>query len=159
MVTFKYRAFLDTNVLLDVLCVPERPSAASSRLIFESIRAGILEGILSTQSILDAHYILSRLGDASGHEALGQSILSLSNYLNIESIHIFDIKDAIRAGAKDLEDEALFAHAYGMGCDAIITSDRVFRKHKTGAGPEMFTPDTFAARLRGQDYSSATDSV
>lgn len=85
MVNFKYRVFLDTSVLLDVLCTPDRPSAASSRLIFE--------GFLTTQSILDAFYILSRQGGPSS------------------------------------------------------------REQKAGKGPLMFTPDAFAARLCGKDYS------
>lgn len=93
MVNFKYRVFLDTNVLLDVLCTPDRPSAASSRLIFEAIRTGIFEGFLTTQSILDAFYILSRQGSPSS------------------------------------------------------------REQKAGKGPLMFTPDAFAARLCGKDYS------
>lgn len=153
MVNFKYRVFLDTNVLLDVLCTPDRPSAASSRLIFEAIRTGIFEGFLTTQSILDAFYILSRQGGPSSREAFGQSILSLSNFINIESIHIFDIKDAILSCGKDLEDEAIFAHACEKGCDAIITSGRHFREQKAGKGPLMFTPEAFAARLCGKDYS------
>lgn len=107
MVNFKYRAFLDTNVLLDVLCTPDRPSDL---------------------------------------EAFGQSILSLSNYINIESIHIFDIKDAILSRGRDLEDEAFFAHACEKDCEANITSDRHFQEQKSRKGPLMFTPDTFVAR-------------
>ena len=60
MVTFKFRAFLDTNVLLDVLSTSERPSSEASEQIFEAIRSGIFEGFITTQSIIDAAYILSR---------------------------------------------------------------------------------------------------
>ena len=90
---------------------------------------------------------------AARWEAFGQSILSLSNFINIESVHIYDIKDAILSCGKDLEDEAIFAHACEKGCDAIITSDRHFREQKAGKGPLMFTPEAFAARLCGKDYS------
>lgn len=57
----KFRAFLDTNVLLDVLCTNRRPSAEASATLFQAIRSGILEGFITTQSIIDAAYILSRL--------------------------------------------------------------------------------------------------
>lgn len=77
--------------------------------------------------------------------------ISFNSY--VERIHIFDIKDAILSCGKDLEDEAIFAHACEKGCDAIITSDRHFREQKAGKGPLMFTPDAFAARLCGKDYS------
>ena len=150
MEIFKYRAFLDTNVLVDVLSASPRPSAEASRLIFEAVRSGIFEGFITTQSILDAAYILSRLSTSYDRDRFGQSILKISNYLNVESIHIFDIRDAILRSNGDLEDDALFAHADALGCDAVITSDRSFRSRGTGSGPEFFTPDSFVARLRGR---------
>lgn len=51
-------------------------------------------------------------------------------------------------GSEDLEDDAQFAHADALGCDAIITSDRGFRSHKGTDGILFFTPETFVARLR-----------
>lgn len=149
METYKYRAFLDTNVLVDVLCPAQRPSAEASRLIFEAVRSGILEGFVTTQSILDAAYILSRLCDPFSRDAFGRSILKMSDFLNIESIHLFDIRNAVLRDHGDLEDDSLFAHAEALGCDAVITADRSFRNRKAGAGPQLFTPASFAARLRG----------
>lgn len=150
MEKYKYRAFLDTNVLVDVLCASPRPSAEASRLIFEAVRSGIFEGFITTQSILDAAYILSRLGAPYDRDRFGQSILKMCNYLNVESIHIFDIRDAILRADGDLEDDALFAHADALGCDAVITSDRDFRSRDAGSGPEFFTPESFVARLGGR---------
>ena len=149
METNKYRAFLDTNVLVDVLCSTPRPSAEASRLIFEAVHSGVFEGFVSTQSILDAAYILSRLCSPFSRDGFGRSILKMSNYLNIESIHIFDIRDAILRADGDLEDDSQFAHAEALGCDAVITSDRRFRNRNSGSGPQFFTPESFVARLRG----------
>ena len=150
MVTFKFRAFLDTNVLLDVLSTSERPSSEASEQIFEAIRSGIFEGFITTQSIIDAAYILSRQRSRFDREAFGQCILSMMNYLNINAIHPFDIRDAVLHGKGDLEDDSLFAHAEALGCDAIITSDRKFRQQKEASGMLFFTPEAFLARLRGQ---------
>ena len=150
MVTFKFRAFLDTNVLLDVLSTSERPSSEASEQVFEAIRSGIFEGFITTQSIIDAAYILSRQHSRFDREAFGQCILSMMNYLNINAIHPFDIRDAVFHGKGDLEDNALFAHAEAEGCDAVITSDRKFRLQKETSGMPFYTPDAFAARLRGQ---------
>lgn len=147
---FKYRAFLDTNILVDVLCAAPRPSTEASQLIFEAVRSGILEGFITTQSILDAAYILSRLSEPYDRDRLGRSILQMSNYLNIESIHIFDIQDAILHAEGELEDDSLFARADALGCDAVITSDRGFRNREDGSGPEFFTPEDFVSRLRGR---------
>ena len=146
----KFRAFLDTNVLIDVLCTPGRPSAEASATIFQAIRSGFLEGFITTQSIIDAAYILSRLSGRFDREAFGRCILAMSDYLNINAIHIFDIRDGILRGDGDLEDDAQFAHADALGCDAIITSDREFRHRKESSGIPIFTPEAFVARLRGR---------
>ena len=145
----KFRAFLDTNVLLDVLCTPKRPSAEASATIFQAIRSGILEGFITTQSIIDAAYIISRLSSCFDRDAFGECILAMSNYLNINAIHILEIRDAIFRGDGDLENDSQFAHADALGCDAIITSDKSFRRRETGSGPQFFTPESFVTRLRG----------
>lgn len=146
----KFRAFLDTNVLLDVLCTPKRPSAEASATIFQAIRSGILEGFITTQSIIDAAYIISRLSDRFDRDAFGGCILAMMNYLNINTIHILEIRDAILRGDGDLEDDSQFAHADALGCDAIITSDKSFRRRETDSGPQFFNPESFVARLRGR---------
>lgn len=56
--------------------------------------------------------------------------------------------DAILHGDGDLEDDALFSHADAEGCDAIITSDREFRRRKESSGLPFYTPEAFVARLR-----------
>lgn len=149
METFKFRAFLDTNVLLDVLCTPKRPSAEASATIFQAVRSGIFEGFITTQSLIDAAYILSRLSGRFDREAFGQCVLAMTNFLNINAINVFDIRNAILHSDGDLEDDAQFAHADALGCDAVITSDRSFRNRKADSGPQLFTPESFASRLRG----------
>ena len=144
----KFKAFLDTNVLLDVLCTPKRPSADSSRFILQAVLSGHLEGVITTQSILDAAYILSKVSSPFDREGFGKCVLYLMNFLYIDSIHIFDIREAILSPGADLEDDAQFAHALSEGCDAIITSDRGFRHRKENSGILFFTPDEFVKRLR-----------
>ena len=150
MDAIKFKALLDTNVPVDVLASPDRPSAEASRIIFQAIRSGYLEGVITTQSILDAAYILSRTAPSYDPETFGRRILSIMNYVNVDSILSFDIRDAILHPGGDLEDNALFAHAEAEGCDAVITSDRKFRLQKETSGMPFYTPDAFAARLRGQ---------
>lgn len=145
MEPIKYRAFLDTNLLLDVLCTPKRPSAEASARIFQAARDGGIEAFITTQSIIDAAYILSRIASPFDREAFGRSILSMMNFLNIGSIHYFEIRDAVLHGDGDLEDDAQFAHAAALGCDAIITSDRGFRSRKGGSNISIFTPEDFVS--------------
>ena len=59
----RVKVFLDTNVLLDVL-EGDRPSTVYSNLVFEAVRERLLEGVLTTQSIVDASYIASKREDS-----------------------------------------------------------------------------------------------
>ncbi|MBO5546114.1 MAG: PIN domain-containing protein [Bacteroidales bacterium] len=143
-----FKVFLDTNVLLDVLCAPRRPASEASLTIFQAIRSGLFEGMLTVQSIVDASYILSR-EEPSGPEAFKRRILSMLNYINVESVSAFDVRDAIRHGGPDFEDAVQFACADAAGCDAIITSDRKFRHQREGSesGILFFSPEAFVARM------------
>ena len=149
MDAIKFKALLDTNVLLDVLCAAGRPSAKASEVIFQAIRDGYLEGVVTTQSILDAAYILSRIGESFDREAFGRSILAMMNFINIHSIHCFDVRDAILHPGTELEDDALYAHADAEGCDAIITSDRGFLQRDNTCSILLLSPEEFSRRLRG----------
>ena len=149
METRKIKALLDTNVLLDLLSSADRPSSEASRMIFQAIRSGFLEGVLTTQSILDANYILSRCENFS-FEAFGQCILSLRNFVNIGYLDLFDIQDAIRHPGGDFEDGAHFAHAEAEGCDVLVTSDRQLLKRESSSGMLVLTPAQLIARMSGQ---------
>ncbi|MBR4771378.1 MAG: PIN domain-containing protein [Bacteroidales bacterium] len=144
----KYKIFLDTNVLLDVLCPDNRPSSEASRIIFQAVYTGLMEAVITTQSILDAAYILSRVNDHFDREAFGRCVLSMMDFMTIDSIHIFDIRDAILRPGKDLEDDAQAEHAQAEGCDAIITSDRDFRRRSDGSGILFFSPEEFVELMR-----------
>lgn len=70
------------------------------------------------------------------------------NYFYVDSIHILDIREAIKDSDGDLEDDAQFAHAQAEGCYAIITSDREFRRRKGTSGILFFSPEEFVERLQ-----------
>ena len=148
MERIRLKAFLDTNVLLDILSMTPRPSAAASDVIIQAIRCGYLEGVITTQSIVDASYILSR-GVHYDAGKFARAILSMLNYLNISGINVFDIRDALLHPGPDFEDDVQFAHADAENCDVVITSDRKFRLHGQSSGIQFFTPESFVAKLKG----------
>ena len=148
----RLKVFLDTNVLLDILCASPRPSSAASDTIIQAIRCGYFEGVLTTQSIVDASYVLSRSANYDP-AAFGRAILSMLNYLNISGISEFDIWNALSHPGTDFEDDVQFAHADAENCEVIITSDRKFRQRAQTAGMQFFTPEAFVARLRGERSS------
>ena len=54
------KAFLDTNVLID-LFIPSRERHRDALKVVEMIIRGFFQGAVSTQSIIDASYIVGRL--------------------------------------------------------------------------------------------------
>ncbi len=139
------KVFLDTNVLLDVLCRSGRPSAEASSQILQAIRSGRMEGVITTQSIVDAAYILSR---GNVQQPFLQAIETLLRFVNVRPIDAMDIRDALLHPTGDFEDDVQFACAETEGCDLVITSDRK-RLNRTKVPGEMlyFSPETFVARM------------
>ena len=86
------KVFLDTNVLLDVLCRSGRPSAEASCQILQAIRSGRMEGVITTQSIVDAAFILSR---GNVQQPFLQAIETLLRFVNVRPIDAMDIRDAL----------------------------------------------------------------
>lgn len=140
------KIYLDTNILLDVLSPMERPCSKASRIIFQAIRSGYMEAVLSTQSILDAAYILSKATDYSPVQFSRQILLILS-FINIRSIDSANMREALILPSGDLEDNAQYALADSEGCDILVTSDRTFKRTRTSTGLPVFTPEELVARM------------
>ena len=143
------KVYLDTNVLLDVLSPKERLSAKESRIIFQASRSGYLEAVLSTQSILDAEYVLSKQTEYAP-EQFARQILLILNYINVRSIDSANMREALILPSGDLEDNAQYALADSEGCDILVTSDRTFKRTRTSTGLPVFTPEELVARMTGK---------
>ena len=78
----RIKAFLDTNVLVDILSSEPRPNSEASAIILDAICTGKMEGAISTQSILDSAYILSKTPGFS-QTRFKEAVFHLNNYLNI----------------------------------------------------------------------------
>ena len=142
------KVFLDTNILLDVISTPDRPCAQASRIIVQAIRSGYFKGVMTTQSIVDAAYILS---NNAGYPAdkFGELVLSLMGFINIRAIGQPDIREAILHPTNDLEDDAQCALAEAEGCDIVLTSDRKFLRRNTPSGMLFLHPEEFLNQIRG----------
>lgn len=145
----RIKVYLDTNVLLDVLSKEKRPGSEASDIIFQAIRSGIFEGELCTQSFLDASYIICR---GKNSPQLTEKMLRLMDYINIDAIDSFQIRQALVNSKGDFEDDAQYACAYDGGCDVIITNDQDFIKKYEGEDQpiQFFTPEEFVTKLTGQ---------
>lgn len=143
----KPKVLIDTNVLMDVL-LGTRPSSPASRFVFDCIQSGQLEGLIVTQSIVDASYALRKYGEGA-LQAFRESVLSFYNYINVDYISSFDIEYACRQSSVDFEDDALYARAKDTACDAIVTNDQKFRKRYEGEDRQIrfFTPEELMSEL------------
>ena len=142
----RVKVFLDTNVLLDVL-EGDRPSTVYSNLVFQAVRERLLEGVLTTQSIVDASYIAAKRKD-SDFNAFCSHILQLMHYMNIESLDGFDLRDALLHPTGDFEDDIQYSRAMESACDIFVTSDRCFkRRFLEESGMQVFTPEELVQKM------------
>lgn len=74
----KLKVFFDTNVILDVL-LGDRPNSSASNILFEVVKEGLMEGVVTTQSLLDAAYIVGKMR-AESRGAIRQQILNLMKF-------------------------------------------------------------------------------
>lgn len=144
----RIKVMFDTNVLLDVLCPDGRPSSTASATVFRAVKDGILEGEISTQSIIDAAYVASQT-EGGRLPVFKNKMLELVNFVNIDSLSSFSIYAALGKDSLDFEDDALYEHAYDTGCDVFLTSDKDFIKQHKGEDEriQFFTPEEFVAKL------------
>ena len=152
MLTIK--VFLDTNVLIDVLSVTNRPSTEYSSRIFQEIRNFKLEGVISVQSVVDAAYVFRN--DPKTQQLFRDRILQIKNYVNLEPLNDFDLQDALLSGESDFEDELQVFHAYNARCDYFITSDRKLSSRHQISGMQFCTPEEFVRKMKGMPVDEQT---
>lgn len=150
----KIKAFLDTNVLLDVI-IGNRSSSPASVLIMEAVKKNLIETAVSTQSILDTAYSLRGQVQQGEFYRFAEW---LTNYTNVDYISTFDIKNAIREDSGDFEDDTQVSRALDTCCDVFVTSDKKLRKHYEGRYEllQFLSPEEFVCKLKGEPIPSQT---
>ena len=136
------KAFLDTNVLLDIL-MESRFEHEAALFLLQVIRSGDISGCLSTQSVIDAAYVQTQRLKAPS-EPFKKAIQMLSGFVEIVSIGQEDIQAACNSPINDFEDAAQLACALRAGCDVIVTSDR---KYQDYTDVSCYTPQQLVSLL------------
>ena len=142
----KIRAFLDTNITIDVLSSDYREHREASQRIFQAIHNGELEGYITTQSLLDAQYILSREKNFS-MQKFSQMMLYILSFVNVTQIDGLSIREALKNPTGDFEDDAQFAQADSEDFDIVVTSDRSFLARQSADGPQILTPEGLIEKM------------
>ena len=129
------KAFLDTNVLLDIL-MESRFEHEAALFLLQVIRSGDISGCLTTQSFIDAAYVQTQRLKAPS-ESFNKAIQTLSGFIEILSVEQEDIRTACKSPIDDFEDAAQLVCALRSGCDVIVTSDK---KYQDYTDISCFTP-------------------
>lgn len=132
------KAYLDTNVLLDVL-MNTRKYHLDSATILQVANRGIIEICFSSQSIIDAAYIFSQK-EKLPIERFKSAISTLIRIASISSITKEHLKYAIQSSINDFEDAAQLGCYLDTDCDVIITSDKKWKKY---IHQNVYTPEEF----------------
>ena len=136
------RIFLDTNVLLDYVQA-ERPNNEIAKILFELISKNHLEPYVSTQSVIDMVYVLSKIDKVKTMVFVNY----LLNNANVRPIDCFSLRIALNSGHPDFEDSAQLACAEDEECDVFLTSDAGILAREVDTMLVM-TPGQFLDRMR-----------
>lgn len=143
------KAFIDTNVLLDLI-LENRPDNPAANKLFSAARSGYIECGISTQSIIDAEYTARKSG--MGFESFKSILQHLLSFVKILSIDQLDLLWAISHHSGDFEDDAQYASAYSGVCDYFITRDKNLLKLNTPICPmTVISPADFVAAMEAGD--------
>ncbi len=130
------KIFVDTNILLDVLCNRKDFVEESSKII-KLCETNIIEGYISTLSIANIAYILRKELE---REKLKSIISKLELIFRIQDLKADDLKKATEFDTKDFEDAIQVACAKRAKTQFIIT--RNIKDFKNSPIPAI-TPEDF----------------
>ncbi len=138
------KPLVDTNVILDLLAKRE-PFYSASEQIFSLADIGDLELIVSTLSIVNAHYILKELLKKKNSRSIIRKFKVL-----VESVELNDkiIELALNdLHFKDFEDGIQFYTALEAQCTVIVT--RNLKDFKNSTIPVM-SPKEFITKVKAE---------
>lgn len=110
-------AFLDTNVVLDVLAERE-PFYNDSAAVWTLAEQGRIRGLVSVLSFSNVYYIVRRLRD---RRAANRSMRLLRDTFTPIACDAQVLGQAVDAGMKDFEDAIQFFSAVHSQADCLIT--------------------------------------
>ena len=136
----KLNVFIDTNVLLDVLCKRE-PFYQDSLFILKLCETGIINGYVSALSIADIVYILRKELD---QQSIKEIIKKISLLFKVDDLKADDLLSASNLSFKDYEDALQTVSAKRNKINFIITRNQADFEN---AGIPALSPSEFASKF------------
>jgi predicted nucleic acid-binding protein len=135
-------AFIDTNVLLDVLAKRE-PFYEDSAAVWTLAEQGGIQGLVSTVSFTNIFYVMRRWG---GAKAARRAMVLLRDAFTPVPCDAMIINQAIDGEVEDFEDAVQYFSALHVGADCILSRDPAGFPREPAV--PVLTPAEFLARLR-----------
>jgi predicted nucleic acid-binding protein len=132
------KVFLDTNVLLDILMVT-RENNVDSTSILRIANAGYIQAVVTSQSIIDAYYVLVNVAKTPKADFMA-ALSEVLTVAKVEAISESDIRTAMSCDNNDFEDASQLSCASAAGCDYVVSSDK---KMKRDSSLSVYTPKEF----------------
>ena len=130
------KIFIDTNVLIDVLC--ERESFYDdAAAIWSLAEQGRFTSFIAAVSVTNIYYIVRRLGD---HRKAMKAVILLRDIFSIAACDEQILNQAMDAKMPDFEDAVQYFSAIHAEAEIIITRNV---KHFPKAGIPAVTPAEF----------------
>ena len=111
------RAFIDTNVIVDVVAKRE-PFFADSQAVLALCATGDLDGIVSDLTFCNVAYVLRK---SLGSSQLRNGLRVLKNHLTVVPVGEAAITAALESVATDFEDAVQLEAARASQADVIVT--------------------------------------
>lgn len=133
------KAFVDTNVLIDVLA-RRKLFYEQSSIIWSMAERNVLEAYISAISFNNSYYIVRRLRD---RKTARKAIILLRDIFQVVSLDESIVNQAIDdTSFKDFEDAIQYHSAVHTGTDFLITRNP---DHFSTGNVSIVTPDEFCA--------------
>lgn len=115
------RLFLDTNILIDFVSA-RQPFSEAAAVLFQLADDGEVALVLSDLSIVNAVYILGRLGFPL--QDIYDVLTEICEMVTLTETGPKVIRACLQARSKDFEDNVQYLSAMNAGADYVITRNK-----------------------------------
>lgn len=135
------KVFLDTNILIDYIA-QRNPFFQNAEKFIVMQELGDCELWVSSESFTDTFYVLKKAIEPKPLQTIFSHCI---NQLNIASVGLRELKNALLENWEDFEDALIYTSAQSVKADFLITRDK---NGFTNAKIPVFSPAEFFDMLK-----------
>lgn len=143
------RILLDTNIILDI-ALKRKPHIENIRLILNNADQHRFEFYVTSISLADIHYVLSR------EVGKRKSLMFLKDWIAKVEVCLSDrqaVFSALHSGFKDFEDAVQYFSAVNSNLEVILTSNE--KDFKLATQIEVLNPQQFVGKYLAHSFNQS----